>query len=122
MFKPTEVHRQRLVEEGAKLRLPGDIEDTLRAFHQMEPKLRDIGHPAIDRMFHQLRGLAKLLEHHAELSEEEIRLAAGALHYFLCDDDMVSDEFGGSVGLVDDALIVIAACERLDGAFARLHG
>lgn len=121
MFKPTEVHRQRLIEEGAKLRLPGDIEDTLRAFHQMEPRFTDIGHPAIDRMFHQLRGLARLLDHHAQLSEEEIRLAGGALHYFMCDDDMVSDEFGGSAGLVDDALIVIAACEKLEGAFLRLH-
>lgn len=120
-MKPTEVHRERLREEAAKIRLPDDIHDTLTAFNQIEPTLKEIGRPSIDPMFHRLRRIAVLLSCHDQLTEEEARIAVGALHYFLCDDDMVSDKYAGTVGLVDDALIVFAACEELEDAFIRLH-
>ena len=120
-MKPTEVHRARLREEAAKIRLPDDIHDTLSAFNHIEPNLKEIGRPSIDPMFHRLRRIAVLLSCHEQLTEQEIRIAVGAIHYFLAEDDMVSEKYAGTIGLVDDALIVFAACEDLEDAFIRLH-
>jgi uncharacterized membrane protein YkvA (DUF1232 family) len=62
-----------------------------------------------------------LLEHYEEFSDHEKSLVAGAVRYFVIDDDPLSDEIFAT-GFDDDAMVVNHVLEQLgiDGMFIEL--
>ena len=119
-FAATDHHRKLLRERAVTIHVPEDVIAMLDGYHAIQPKLRKGKHVLINRMFDQLERIAALLAQREETTPAEQQTAAGALHYFLDENDWVPELHIGEPGLVDDALVVAAACEELDGAFRRL--
>lgn len=94
------------------MRLPEHLDWVRRTYDHLRPKLRPGTSALINGLFEDLERLRPILDD-TEQGEDRQRILAAAYHYFLKDSDLISDELTGNVGLVDDALVVKAACEEL---------
>ncbi|MDX2175419.1 MAG: hypothetical protein SF028_03005 [Candidatus Sumerlaeia bacterium] len=120
MHRSTELHRQLLREEMARVRLPQDAHTCLARYRAERSKWACGDRALIAEMLRRGDRIERLMGRAGELTEEELRTAAAAFHYLLKDDDHIDDDVHGAVGQVDDALVMAAADEALEGAFARL--
>ena len=112
----TETHIRILRERVTMLRPGGeDLTFCVNLYEQHSHTYKPVGKALIDEMIVNVARLYKVVSKPDDFDKHHVDIATAALIYFLEDDDHIPDDYGYP-GLVDDALVVRAACREIGDA------
>ncbi len=112
----TQTHVRMLHERVTALRPGGeDLTFCVNLYERHSHTYRPVGKALIDEMILNAARLYKLVRNPERFETRHVNVATAALLYFLADDDHIPDDHGYP-GLVDDALVIRAACLEIGDA------
>lgn len=115
MSRVPQKHRELLEEEIVGLK-PSDEFHVLQRLDKMSAQFnKSTGKSLYDELMHNIDALHLLLRDRKDMDDRQRRVAVAACKYFVKDDDLVHEDH--PAGLVDDALVVLAAMEELAPLF-----
>lgn len=118
-FPVPETHRALLREEIGRLESVPDVARMIEKFERERSGMRPTGMRMIDAFLLDLKTISIAAANIDKLPADARLAALGAMSYVLRTNDTVADDAFGA-GLVDDALVVIAALEVVEPALKAL--